>query len=111
VRFSRTSLRPRAGQRLLPVDLDDAGTVVDARVVVGESATVGRRVPAAEQALIGAALDPRHDRRGRRGDPGPVEMHGDDGSPAPTTAATSPVSPSGGAWRPAVTPRLPGGAA
>ena len=54
-RFSRTQFDHALVNGCCRVDLQ-AGTVVDARIVIGESVTVGRRVPAAEDALTGGSL-------------------------------------------------------
>lgn len=56
VRFTRVAFDHSMVNGACRIDVDD-GEVVAARVVVGESASVGRRVPAAEEALVGTPLD------------------------------------------------------
>jgi aerobic carbon-monoxide dehydrogenase medium subunit len=57
LRFSRTSFDHAILNGCCRVDLD-GDTVAQARVVVGETAVLGRRVPAAEEQLVGAPLEP-----------------------------------------------------
>lgn len=56
VRFGRTGFDHALVNGCCRVDVVD-GTVADARVVVGESSSVGRRLDAAEDALVGGRLD------------------------------------------------------
>ena len=56
-RFSRTAFDHALVNACCRVDVDD-GVVVTARVVVGESATVGRRVDEAEVPLVGVPFTP-----------------------------------------------------
>ena len=58
VRFSRTEFDHALVNACCRVDLDQ-GVVAGARVVIGESVTVGRRVPAAEDELTGGPLTPQ----------------------------------------------------
>jgi aerobic carbon-monoxide dehydrogenase medium subunit len=58
LRFSRTSFDHAILNGCCRVDLDDGGEVSDARIVVGETAVLGRRLAAAEEALVGGGLDP-----------------------------------------------------
>jgi aerobic carbon-monoxide dehydrogenase medium subunit len=54
-RFSRTSFDHALLNACCRVDLDDAGRVAGSRIVVGEPAILGRRLPAAEAALPAGA--------------------------------------------------------
>jgi aerobic carbon-monoxide dehydrogenase medium subunit len=56
LRFSRTSFDHAILNGCCRVDLD-GGEVADARVVIGETAVLGRRLAAAEEALVGGVLD------------------------------------------------------
>jgi CO/xanthine dehydrogenase FAD-binding subunit len=56
LRFSRVSFDHAILNGCCRVDLDD-GRVAAARIVVGETAILGRRVAAAEDTLVGATLD------------------------------------------------------
>jgi aerobic carbon-monoxide dehydrogenase medium subunit len=61
LRFSRTSFDHAILNACCRVDLEDGGPsspVAAARVVVGETAVLGRRVPEAEEVLVGGVLDP-----------------------------------------------------
>ncbi len=75
-RFSRTAFDHALVNACCRVDVDDE-VVVDARVVVGESTAVGRRVRAAEEALIGATLTPDVVAGVAEVARGSVELHGD----------------------------------
>jgi aerobic carbon-monoxide dehydrogenase medium subunit len=57
LRFSRTSFDHAILNGCCRVDLDADDEVVDARVVIGETAVLGRRLAAAEAALVGGVLD------------------------------------------------------
>jgi aerobic carbon-monoxide dehydrogenase medium subunit len=57
LRFSRTSFDHAILNGCCRVDLE-GDTVAQARVVVGETAVLGRRVPAAEDHLVGGRLEP-----------------------------------------------------
>jgi aerobic carbon-monoxide dehydrogenase medium subunit len=107
-RFSRTAFDYALVNSCCRVDTDDAGTVVDARVVVGESMTVGRRVPAAEQALIGAALTPDTIAEAVAATHSTLEMHGDASATADYRRHLAGVAVGRGLAT--VTTRLPGGA-
>lgn len=76
-RFSRTAFDYALVNCCCRVDTDAAGTVTDARVVVGESMTVGRRVTAAEEAVLGGALDPEGVAAAVDATRSTLEMHGD----------------------------------
>lgn len=58
-RFSRSSFDHALLGSCCRLDLDDDGTISAARVVVGEPAILGRRITAAEVALVGAAPSER----------------------------------------------------
>jgi aerobic carbon-monoxide dehydrogenase medium subunit len=61
LRFSRTSFDHAILNACCRIDLEDGDadrTVAGARVVVGETAVLGRRVTEAEQVLLGGVLDP-----------------------------------------------------
>jgi aerobic carbon-monoxide dehydrogenase medium subunit len=59
VRFSRTTFDHALLNASCRMDLDDDGVTVAARVVVGEPAILGRRLPAPEQALLGRPPGPQ----------------------------------------------------
>jgi len=76
VRFSRTSFDHALVNVCCRVDLDDE-VVVNARVIVGESTAVGRRVSRAEEALVGSLLTPETAARVAQVARDAVELHGD----------------------------------
>jgi CO/xanthine dehydrogenase FAD-binding subunit len=59
VRFSRSSFDLALLNASCRLDLDDDGVTAAVRVVVGEPAILGRRLPAAEQVLIGRPPGPQ----------------------------------------------------
>jgi aerobic carbon-monoxide dehydrogenase medium subunit len=59
VRFSRSSFDHAMLNASCRLELDADGSTVAARVVVGEPAILGRRLPAAEQALLGRPPGPQ----------------------------------------------------
>jgi aerobic carbon-monoxide dehydrogenase medium subunit len=85
VRFSRTAFDHASVNACCRVDVDTTatdgnareGVVTAARVVVGESAAVGRRIAAAETALVGAALTPDVVTAAVAEARGAIELHGD----------------------------------
>jgi aerobic carbon-monoxide dehydrogenase medium subunit len=85
VRFSRTAFDHASVNACCRVDVDTTATdgnaregpVRAARVVVGESAAVGRRIPAAEAVLVGSALTPDAVTAAVAEARGAVELHGD----------------------------------
>lgn len=76
VRFSRTSYDHALVNVCCRLDVDD-GAVRAARVVVGESTTVGRRVPSAEAALVGGPARPAAMVEAAAAVGGDLELHGD----------------------------------
>ncbi|MFW6010108.1 MAG: FAD binding domain-containing protein [Actinomycetota bacterium] len=75
-RFSRTEFDHALVNGCCRVDLED-GQVSSARVVVGESGTVGRRVTAAETSLVGAALTEQSVNAAAAATWEGIELHGD----------------------------------
>lgn len=75
-RFSRTEFDHALVNACCRVDLDD-DRVSSARVVIGESVTVGRRVPAVEDALVGTALTTQSARAAAVATREGLELHGD----------------------------------
>jgi aerobic carbon-monoxide dehydrogenase medium subunit len=59
VRFSRSSFDHAMLNASCRLEVDEDGDTVAARVIVGEPAILGRRLPAAEQALLGRAPGPQ----------------------------------------------------
>jgi CO/xanthine dehydrogenase FAD-binding subunit len=59
VRFSRSSFDHALLNASCRLDLDEHGVTVSARVVVGEPAILGRRLPAVEQGLVGVPPGPK----------------------------------------------------
>jgi CO/xanthine dehydrogenase FAD-binding subunit len=76
LRFSRTSFDHAILNGCCRVDTD-GGTVADARVVIGETAVLGRRVADAEAALVGGALDDARIEAAARAAVDTVETRGD----------------------------------
>lgn len=75
-RFSRTAFDHALVNACCRVDLD-GGVVTAARVVVGESATVGRRVDEAEEPLVGGPLTPEAVAAAVEATRAAVELRGD----------------------------------
>lgn len=75
-RFSRTAFDHALVNACCRVDVD-GGVVTAARVVVGESATVGRRVDEAEEPLVGGPLTPEAVAAAVEATRAAVELRGD----------------------------------